>query len=212
MPAPRASTRPHARCVLCLALCVTSGCVNISVKKSRMAYKSGGSLTDAQVARVKTRALAASQVNTNDAMSTGVFVGEGESEEHPRQVNPSHSVVDMAKLTSLTPQVCFEVLLQSDLSFDAPLEQLEPTCVFDDRDPVVASVVRDTRSTYEYWYYVPVQVLWTTERVMHVAMRSGELCCPGEPHGAVALQLRNRLISYSDDSPWVLEFRWELER
>lgn len=209
MPVMRTST---FYALLCVALFVTSGCANISIKKSRQAYRSGGALTDEQVARVKVRAVEPTQINTDAAMSVGVFVGEGEAEEHPRQVNPAHSVVDMAKLTSWSPRVCFEVLLQSELSFDAPLEQLEPVCVFDDGAPVPASVVSDTQRTYDYWYHVPVQILWTTERVMHVAMRAGEICCPGEPHAAASLLLRHRWISYSDDRPWALEFRWELQR
>ncbi len=137
--------------------------------------------------------------------------GDGETREQPADGFASASLEDIALLTTRAPQVCVELILQTEALEDRPLSELTPKCEVDGRE--VAFTVTSERAvsvTYQISQR-PLMSPWETFDVgMPVTTRRALLCCDGEATHEVQLSLHNALLSERTQRPWRASWRWAL--
>lgn len=147
-------------------------------------------------------------LGTARARLVGVMSGEGEREPQPRHLVGDFTA-DTVTLIRRHPRTCFEVTLQTERSYDLPLEQLEPTCEIDGQR-LEATILEERAHPTLIWYQRPYYFLWGVDRSFDVITRHGELCCAQPTRQLVELRLTNPLLAITPGQPWRLWMRWAL--
>lgn len=137
---------------------------------------------------------------------------QGGREVVPSQI-PATVVVDEAKPVSMEPQVCFDVTVRTESTYDMELSAMNPRCVIDgmDGEASLDEVRPPQREVYPYDVYHMGDLQPTPHR-FEVVTRAALICCGRPVVRLLELRLHNDLMADDPERQKRFEqrFNWEI--
>jgi hypothetical protein len=163
---------------------------------------------------------------------TAILTRDGAREREPFWVE-NHVLIDDARLVSVEPETCIDVVSRTEAGLDVTVAEQEPRCLVDSEpvEPRVEKTADPMRVVHVYRkWYVGLLVSRdlsrdpTTPRLSagmqtsggyqyHVMTHYARICCPAAASSSVVLQLENALMGEelpSGEGPFRERFYWDL--
>lgn len=231
----------HSLMILASLALLQTSCRRLAVANSALSNPDPAHSEDAPEVRVEINEgeLATSSdvvlnaLDYGDVWRESVWVGEGERESRPPQLDAAHFIDRAVPFRPRDQEgvVCFDVELNEDALYQMPLSELEPRCKTGIDAPVVASVIEEHVEYVTLWYRatrldlsgggvgseggvdVGVSVsgeIEPTYSSMRASLRVGTLCCEmPQVRETLALTFSNDLYGLGKQ-PWLLNFVWSI--